>query len=179
LPRDARDWVVGLGFRDRRALRTRLLEGAEDDWKRFEQEILTSSPRIPLSAVRGGRARSVPVPADDPLTLFDDARGRLALAGRPGSGKTTTAVVLFSELLTRAREDPGADVPVYVRLSAWRGNRTLEAWLSEELQAARGLGSREAREALRTAVLVLDGLDEVAELHRYGCAREIARYAPG
>ncbi|NUT57131.1 MAG: tetratricopeptide repeat protein [Thermoleophilia bacterium] len=133
---------------------------------------------------REGRAGSTA----DLAAIFDEAGGRFALVGEPGSGKTTAANLLLQSLLERARGSPSTRVPVLFQLAAWTergspmrvGRRPsaplLEEWLVDRLATFAGVTRREARSLIPSIVPILDGLDEVATEYRPDCAREIERF---
>ncbi len=111
--------------------------------------------------------------------LFDLMNGKLLILGDPGSGKTTTLLNLARDLLLRAEVDEQHPIPVVFNLSSWSENQPpLTEWLIEELngkyQVPRKVGTQwiENDEVL----LLLDGLDEVAENVRDACVQAINSY---
>jgi hypothetical protein len=104
--------------------------------------------------------------------------GRLVIAGAPGSGKSSAAVLLILAALRYRRESvsetdrPQVPVPVMFTLQGWDPvTEPTEVWLAERLRQtyyplfAGRRGIRIARDMLtggRIAVL-LDGLDEIPE----------------
>lgn len=86
---------------------------------------------------------------------------RLAIVGEPGSGKTVMALELQLKLL-RARP-VGGQVPVRFSLSTWREDRSLEAWLAEQLRSTYQIEPPIAQGLIRNGLVipVLDGLDEM------------------
>ena len=127
----------------------------------------------------GGRRGRPPaqLAADTPIIeVFDKVAGGLLVLGTPGAGKTTVLLQLCDQLLDRAEHDLDQPMPVVVNLASWADRRLpLDAWLTEELARGYQVPSRIAadwvqREAL---VLLLDGLDEVAEVHRAACAEAV------
>ncbi|WP_158239013.1 NACHT domain-containing protein [Streptomyces barkulensis] len=102
----------------------------------------------------------------EPLTEYFENlpadRNRLVILGEPGSGKTTAAIRLMTDLLGRWQE--GRPVPVRVPLSAWNTERSLTDWLADHLAERRLTPSRAvAHELLRARLVlpILDGLDEM------------------
>lgn len=132
--------------------------------------------------------------------------GSMVILGEPGSGKTTTLLELARDLLVRAEVDANASLPVVLHLAGWnRGYRpkqkvlwfevpetppqSLADWVIGELEQSPLLGelagkdyrvdSRVGQWWLREEgrlVLLLDGLDEVAENQREACAKAINEF---
>lgn len=132
--------------------------------------------------------------------------GSMVILGEPGSGKTTTLLELARDLLVRAEGDADASLPVVLHLAGWnRGYRpkrkvlwfevpetppqSLADWVIGELKESPLLGelagkdyrvdSRVGQWWLREEgrlVLLLDGLDEVAENQREACAKAINEF---
>ncbi len=121
-----------------------------------------------------------PLPAKTSITqVYDDAGSELLILGEPGSGKTTLLLELTRDLLTRATRDETHPMPVVFNLSSWALKRQpLANWLVEELnskyQVPRKLG--QVWVATDQMILLLDGLDEVAEEHRAACVEAINAY---
>lgn len=113
------------------------------------------------------------------VSVFDRLNGKLLILGDPGSGKTTTLLMLARDLLLRAEVDEQHPIPVVFNLSSWSENQPpLTEWLVEELnskyQVPRKVGTQwvENDELL----LLLDGLDEVSENVRDACTQAINTY---
>jgi len=86
---------------------------------------------------------------------------------------------LARELLSRAREGSIPLIPVVFNLSSWGTTRQpLVHWLIEELntkyQVSRALAQSWIKEG--QILLLLDGLDEVASIHRAACVEAINSY---
>ncbi|HYH78317.1 MAG TPA: NACHT domain-containing protein [Longimicrobium sp.] len=108
--------------------------------------------------------------------VFDDVGRMLLILGEPGSGKTTTLLGLAREWITRAESDPAAPVPVVLNLSTWTDPRkSVHAWLVKELSVRYHVGKPLARRWLRrhNLLLLLDGLDEVADERRAQCVKAL------
>jgi len=110
---------------------------------------------------------------------FDRLNGKLLILGDPGSGKTTTLLTLARDLLIRAEMDDQHPIPVVLNLSSWSETQApLAEWIVEELngkyQVPRKVGQRWIAED--ELLLLLDGLDEVAEEVRSACVTVINDY---
>jgi serine/threonine protein kinase len=113
------------------------------------------------------------------LDVFDRMNGKLLILGDPGSGKTTTLLMLARELLHRAESDDHHPMPVVFNLSSWSEKRLpLTEWLVEELnskyQVPRKVGEKWITD--EELLLLLDGLDEVATDARDACVTAINDY---
>ncbi|GAC1688358.1 MAG: hypothetical protein PVS3B1_27810 [Ktedonobacteraceae bacterium] len=111
--------------------------------------------------------------------VYEQSLGSLLLLGRPGAGKTTLLLTLARDLVARARNDELQPIPVVLNLSTWTTRqRTLDGWLFAELAARYDIERHYARHWLRAdlLVLLLDGLDEVAEEARPSCIEAINMY---
>jgi hypothetical protein len=108
--------------------------------------------------------------------VFDEAGRLLLILGEPGSGKTTTLLVLAREWIKRAERDPMSPVPVVLNLSRWIDpRRPIFEWLLGELSQWYEVGPPHGRHWLQSnrLLLFLDGLDEVAENQRAACVQAI------
>jgi hypothetical protein len=120
---------------------------------------------------------SEPLRSDTPISqVLDNIGGGLLIVGAPGAGKTTTLLQLCNELLDRAIDDRRHPVPVVFNLASWAARRPpLSIWLEDELvgsyQVPRSIATRWVEQD--ELVLLLDGLDEVAESYRAACAEAI------
>lgn len=113
------------------------------------------------------------------VDAFDYSGGTLLILGDPGSGKTTLLLELTRDLLDRAETQPDNRLPVVFNLSSWaRDSYTLEEWLIEELHVKYQVARRVAESWVenQSLLLLLDGLDEVAEGVREQCVAEINSY---
>jgi GTPase SAR1 family protein len=116
----------------------------------------------------------------DIVENYEEAGGDLLILGEPGAGKTTLLLQLASELLERAEKDQEQPMPAIFPLSSWAAHprQPLMSWLVDALyeiyQVPRKLGKRWLENDL--ILLLLDGLDEVAEELRSACILAINSY---
>jgi hypothetical protein len=135
--------------------------------------------RVSLDGQRHQRPGAVLPRGKTVTAVFDEVGGGLLVLGAPGAGKTTVLLQLADELLDRAERDPEQPIPVVVNLASWTARpQPLIAWLTGELTASYKVPQRTAATwiAQGSLVLLLDGLDEIAESHRPGCAEAINDY---
>ena len=114
------------------------------------------------------------------LDVYDEAAdGGLLILGEPGAGKTTLLLSLARDLIARATLNETHPMPVIFHLSSWAQKRLpLTVWLADELnskyQVPRSLAV--AWVAENRILPLLDGLDEVAEVHRVEAVKSINAY---
>jgi len=103
----------------------------------------------------------------------------LLILGEPGTGKTITLMKIAQRLVARSEQDLSQPIPVVFTLSSWGNKRqTIAEWLVEELnnryKVPPSLGKTLIeREEL---ILLLDGLDEVAEKYRNSFVRALNQF---
>jgi DNA polymerase III delta prime subunit len=122
--------------------------------------------------------RNLP-PGTPMLQVYTDADGELLILGEPGSGKTTLLLELARDLLDRATLDEIHPIPVVLNLSSWTPRQQhLSLWLVEELVHKYMVPRKLAVSWVANDQLLplLDGLDEVAAVHRGSCVEAINAY---
>ena len=111
--------------------------------------------------------------------VFEESNRSLLILGDSGSGKTYSLLELAQELLELAMIEEAEPIPLVLNLSSW-GNRRppLTEWIAEEAfvqyQLARGITKSWLEED--RFLLLLDGLDEVAETFRERCISALSRF---
>ncbi|HEX6683808.1 MAG TPA: NACHT domain-containing protein [Candidatus Limnocylindrales bacterium] len=137
--------------------------------------------------IRGDRSDSTPIDLSGQLDELAGAFARipsrrLVLLGSSGAGKTATAIRFVTASL--ARRHPGDPVPVLLAASSWNPlRRTFPDWLDQTLRqrypilAAQPELTRQLIGGGRLLVLI-DGLDEIAERWRGAAIRELNRTVP-
>ncbi|GLV59795.1 hypothetical protein KDH_66190 [Dictyobacter sp. S3.2.2.5] len=111
--------------------------------------------------------------------LYDEAGGELLVLGEPGAGKTTLLLELARDLLDRADQDTMHPIPVIFNLTSWSVKRPpLAHWLIEELNSKYQVPRKLAQQWIEAdqLLLLLDGLDEVTQVHRATCIEAINTY---
>jgi DNA polymerase III delta prime subunit len=121
-----------------------------------------------------------PLAQRTPITqVYDEADGAFLLLGEPGAGKTTLLLELARDLLSRARADEAHPIPVVFNLSAWAQKRqSIEDWMVEELNSKYHVPHKLAEEWVHSNQILplLDGLDEIVEIHRKECVLGVNAY---
>jgi energy-coupling factor transporter ATP-binding protein EcfA2 len=131
------------------------------------------SLRLPAE---GGDA---PLPAGTTIQdVYDAQHGALLVLGQPGSGKTTLLLELTKILLDRADGDASHPVPVVFNMATWQERQTLADWLVVQLNREYSVPKKIGQVWVTTGalLLLLDGLDEVAEARRANCVAAINTY---
>lgn len=121
-----------------------------------------------------------PLPAGTSIVqVYDEADGELLILGEPGAGKTTLLLELARVLLDRAEQDKNQLIPVIFNLSNWGvKQQPLTEWLVAELYVKYRVPPKVGWEWVMNdrLLVLLDGLDEVAETARESCVKTINAY---
>ncbi len=113
------------------------------------------------------------------LDVFNDLNRELLILGAPGGGKTVLLHQLASKLITQAQQDTTKAIPIVFDLSSWTAERKpLADWLVDELHQKYQVPKTTAQTWIEgeKLLLLLDGLDEVAEPYRDDCVDAINTY---
>ena len=113
------------------------------------------------------------------IDIFDEMGQQMLILGEPGSGKTTTLLTLADGLLVRTEADLMLPTPVVFNLSSWAQKQSpLEQWLVEELNTRYQMPRKVSQGWVENdeLLLLLDGLDEVAEGKRDACVAAINEF---
>lgn len=150
-------------------------------------ELLDLNMAIRPNAVAGAHAPGweqgdefdTPLPLGTKIRqVYDEAGGALLIMGAPGAGKTTTLLQLVTDLVQRADLDERQPVPVVLSLATWQGDKSLAAWMVDELANQYEVPRKLGQEWIGNGRLIplLDGLDEVEQELRPGCAQAINQF---
>lgn len=113
---------------------------------------------------------------------FSKKHGSLLIIGAPGSGKTVVLLNLAQKLIDKALREEGFPLPVLLNLAGWRDEgKNFDVWLKQNLVYAvgrSGTTKKVAKELVEknNLLLLLDGLDEVAEDDRKPCIDSIRAF---
>lgn len=132
-----------------------------------------------LALRRAGQPDTYIPPGTSILEVYRQEQEELLLLGEPGSGKTTLLLEVAEALLQEAENGPTLPIPVVFNLSAWRTNHArLDEWLVEQLNHDYGISEKIGKRWVNSGalLLLLDGLDEVAESRRAACVEAINEY---
>lgn len=172
-----RFWVAGM------------LDPSLADVPRLAVELSYDPDKImsPLHSLVQETVRRGPVPPELPIQdVFKQSSGQLLILGAAGAGKTTLLLELARSLLAEARDHSNTRVPVVFPLAGWKdqsGKEQPEAmsfadWLVSQLcllyEVPQTLAERWV--ANDELIVLLDGLDEVAEGQRNVCVHAINSY---
>ena len=104
---------------------------------------------------------------------------RLLILGEPGAGKTTSLLKLAAALITQAKQDSTAPIPVIFELSAWKKDRQpIEEWLVEQLKDNYSIDLRLSQNWIQENRILplLDGLDELGLIRQRLAIQKINQY---
>ncbi|MEV6523765.1 hypothetical protein AB0M43_17600 [Longispora sp. NPDC051575] len=148
------------------------------EWRMADEQVTPSaadlSKVVPGISVGGYVTRFKTPDTNDiaaiPALLMRTSHRQLVIIGVPGSGKSTTALLLTRGLLEMRATDRSVPVPVRVNLSDWRpDSEDFQDWFIAHLRSQypplkRSLGAGDGATVLlndKRIIPVLDGLDEV------------------
>ncbi|MCP4379406.1 MAG: SUMF1/EgtB/PvdO family nonheme iron enzyme [bacterium] len=113
----------------------------------------------------------------DILTAFGPGQvRRAALLGKPGSGKSTTLRKLAMDLISRAKADADAPIPVLVSLGDWTEVQDLDAFLADSRRVPEIGETLTALACDHRLVLLLDGLNEIPTGQRENKTTQVRKY---
>ncbi|WP_260337468.1 NACHT domain-containing protein [Phytomonospora endophytica] len=101
---------------------------------------------------------------------------QIIVLGGPGAGKTTMLLELLQGLIKRAEDSADERFPILLNLSAWLPKFSkLEQWIAHEASVRYQVSSDFISDSLASgeAILLLDGLDELAQHNREKCIEAI------
>ncbi|WP_446008783.1 NACHT domain-containing protein [Candidatus Electrothrix sp.] len=107
-----------------------------------------------------------------------DTRQRLAILGKPGSGKTFSLLELFDHLLQLAEEDKNKPLPVIFECSEWDGQE-LVPWMAGQIN--KYVTKELAHQLVQDRVIfpLFDGLDELSQTRQEEFVRVFNAFQPG
>jgi transcriptional regulator with XRE-family HTH domain len=132
-----------------------------------------------LAVPQSDRSSHLLPPETSIVQVYDDADGDLLILGEPGAGKTTLLLELTRALLRKAEQADDEPIPAVFTLSSWATKQQmLSEWLVEELFLKYHVPRRLGEEWIQQdkLLVLLDGLDEVAEDRRAACVQAINQY---
>lgn len=184
---------ISMSEQNRIRSRINLLDRIESDWIHgFLEPRLGSRPylcpdlRVTLSSTLGPYGPRGQIVNNDLVDVkkeliqwFVIASRQLLILGPPGSGKTVAMLRLSKVLFEEARRDSTQPIPLILNLYSWtRRYTSLAEWLIEQANLKYAVSENVARSWLQDGafLLLLDGLDEVAESERSSCIEAINRH---
>lgn len=106
------------------------------------------------------------------VQVFNTSGGQLLILGEPGVGKTTHMLELARDLITYARQEALAPIPIVLPLNSWaREQLPFAEWLIASLRKVYKVSPEQATEWVShdRLVLLLDALDDVPAHARDAC----------
>ncbi|MEG3863330.1 CHAT domain-containing protein [Microcoleus sp. herbarium12] len=103
----------------------------------------------------------------------------LLILGEPGTGKTITLLKIAHRLVARSEQDLSQPIPVVFTLSSWGNKRqTIAEWLVDELNNRYKIPPSLGKILIEQEelILLLDGLDEIAEKYRNAFVRALNQF---
>lgn len=113
------------------------------------------------------------------VEIFNRVEQSLLILGEPGSGKTTMLLELAREKIDKAEIDPDLPIPVIFNLSSWLNpKQPLAEWVIREFKLKYNIPEKISRPWIEqdALLLLLDGLDEVAQEYREICVKAINEF---
>ena len=164
-------WVAGLWEKSLQDEVHRML-GAEPKYEGRQQVWR-------VEAIQAGDSAQDILSTASLFTAVKDFSGSMLILGQQGAGKTTTLLGLARDFITAARQDSSWQIPLYLNLSSWTPQyHSLDNWLIDELytnyQVSRSFTDHWL--PVQPFVLLLDGLDELAEEHQSNCISAINQF---
>ena len=133
-----------------------------------------------LTLIESDTNEEILVPTEKHIAQLFVEHGRsLLILGDPGSGKTITLLQLAEALVADAQSDSTAPIPVVLNLSSWAADQfPLAQWIGDEMFVQYGVPPALTLSWLADdqLVLLLDGLDEVANHARNNCITTINQF---
>lgn len=112
--------------------------------------------------------------------IFNEMGRALLILGEPGSGKTMSLLALARDAIAEAEADPTKPLPVVFNLSSWSGSQEpVDEWLVDEFRVKYQIPAKISKDWIekRDLLLLLDGLDEVAQNERNACVAAINSFS--
>lgn len=103
----------------------------------------------------------------------------LLILGEPGSGKTFATLSLAQSLVEKARKDTNELIPIFLNLSSWSNEQTIESWLIQQFDIQYGILDKKISWTLlkeQKIILIFDGLDEVNKNYQDDCIYSINQF---
>lgn len=168
-----RFWINGL-YRD--SLHTQLC--INQGRLRLHPNEIPPPPQWTLSYQQADQTEIITAEPEEIGTIFNELNQQMIILGEAGAGKSTTLSILANYLLEQSSEESPRR-PVIFNLCSWgRNQQRFEDWLVQELIDSYYMPQEVSRRwvANDELLLLLDGLDEVAEDKRGACVRAINQF---